>query len=47
MSVFLLVGLSVLLCVRSDEFDDAILSYMDDQYILGAGVAYYNGVSVF
>ena len=46
MSVFLLAVLSLLPTVGADQFDDAIQSYMDAQNIRGAGVAYYNGVSV-
>lgn len=46
MTGFLLAVLSLLLVVRADEFDNVILAYMDDQNILGASVAYYNGVSV-
>ena len=44
--MFFLPTLSLLPSIKTDGFDDAIQSYMDAQYIRGAGVAYYNGVSV-
>jgi len=31
--------------VQADKFDDAIRNYMDGEYILGASVAFYDGVS--
>ena len=39
---FLLVAFAIL--AQADDFDNAIRAVMDDEFILGASVAFYDGV---